>query len=66
MQTVIFIISAVVVYLLTARILKVIETNRSEPLPNRQIIFFIVFFALILLSFELLKLFFATQAWVRQ
>jgi uncharacterized membrane protein YecN with MAPEG domain len=62
MQTVIFIISAVVIYLLTAQILKVIETNRSEPLPNRQIIFFIIFFALILLSFELLKLFFATQA----
>jgi hypothetical protein len=62
MQTVIFIISAVVVYLLTAQILKVIETNRNEPLPNRQIIFFIIFFALILLSFELLKLFFATQA----
>ena len=55
MQIVLFIANAILIYLFTAWIVKTIESRRNKPLPNRQIIFFIIFFALILLIFELMK-----------
>ena len=43
-------------------IVKAIDKSRAEPLQNRQIIFFIVFFGLIVFSFEMLKYFLAGAA----
>jgi len=62
MQTALFMITAVAVYAVTAWIVKTIEARRDKPMPNRPIIFFIVFFALILVAFELLKYLFAIPA----
>jgi hypothetical protein len=57
MDIALFAITGIVVYLLSDWIVKTIDKRRAEPLQNRQIIFFIVFFGLILTSFEALKFF---------
>ena len=58
MQFALFAAIAIAVYLLSNLIISGIEKRRDDSLPNRQIIFFIVFFALILVSFEIAKFFF--------
>jgi hypothetical protein len=55
MQILIFVVVAVGVYLLSDAIVRAIDSNRSEPVQNKQLVFFIVFFALILVAFELMK-----------
>ena len=57
MDIALFAVTGIVVYLLSDWIVKAIDKGRAEPLQNRQIIFFIIFFGLILLSFEMLKYF---------
>jgi surface polysaccharide O-acyltransferase-like enzyme len=57
MDIALFAVTGIIVYLLSDWIVKMIDKSRTEPLQNRQIIFFIVFFGLILLSFEALKIF---------
>ena len=57
MDIALFAVTGVVVYVLSDWIVKTIDKSRAEPLRNRQIIFFIIFFGLILLSFEMLKYF---------
>ena len=56
MQFALFAAIAILVFLLSHWIVGAIEKRRDNALPNKQIIFFIVFFALILLFFEVLKL----------
>ncbi len=56
MNIALFIATAIGVYLLSEWIIKYFERQSGGPIGNRQIIFFIVFFALILTSFELLKI----------
>lgn len=55
MDIALFAVTGIIVYLLSDWIVKAIDKSRAEPLQNRQIIFFIVFFGLILFSFETLK-----------
>ena len=62
MDIAIFAVTGIVVYLLSDWIVKAIDKARAEPLRNRHIIFFIVFFGLILVSFEALKYFFGDFA----
>jgi hypothetical protein len=50
-----FAIVAVVVYLLANSVIKAYENYSGKALQNRQIIFFIIFFALITLSFEVIR-----------
>jgi hypothetical protein len=57
MDIALFAVTGVVVYVLSDWIVKTIDKSRAEPLQNRQIIFFIIFFGLVLLSFEMLKYF---------
>jgi hypothetical protein len=57
MDIALFAVTGIVVYLLSDWIVKAIDKGRAEPLQNRQIIFFIIFFGLVLLSFEMLKYF---------
>ena len=57
MQIVLFTIIALVVYVVSDGIVKAIDKNREEPLQNQTLIFFIVFFALILISFQALRYF---------
>jgi hypothetical protein len=62
MDIAIFAVTGIVVYLLSDWIVTAIDKRRAEPLQNRHIIFFIVFFGLILFSFEALKYFLASSA----
>ena len=55
MDIALFAVTGALVYLLSDWIVSKIDESRSKRLQNRQIIFFIVFFGLILLSFEMLK-----------
>lgn len=59
MDIALFAVTGIIVYLLSDWIVNAIDKGRAEPLQNRQIIFFIVFFGLILFSFEMLKYFLA-------
>jgi len=57
MDIALFAVTGIGVYLVSDWVIKAIDKGRAEPLQNRQIIFFIIFFGLIVLSFEALKYF---------
>ncbi len=54
-EIVVFTLNAIVVYLLADWAIRMIESKRREVLKHRQVAFFAVFLALILISFNLLK-----------
>jgi len=54
-QYIVFGLNAVVVYALSVWIVNTLEKRRGDELPNRSLAFFMVFFALIVLSFKLLQ-----------
>jgi hypothetical protein len=56
MQVALFAVLAIVVYVVSDGIVTAIDKNRDEPIQNRSLIFFIIFFALILIGFEAMKL----------
>jgi Kef-type K+ transport system membrane component KefB len=56
MQIALFAVLAIVVYVVSDRIVRTIDKNRDEPIQNRSLIFFIIFFALIIIGFEAMKL----------
>lgn len=56
MQIALFAVLAIVVYVVSDGIVNSIDKYRDEPLQNRTLIFFIIFFALILIGFEAMKL----------
>jgi hypothetical protein len=56
MEILMFTLNAIIIYLLADWIIRTIESKKGEVLKNRQIIFFVVFLALALTSFNLLPL----------
>ena len=52
---IIFTLNAIVIYLLSDWLVRLIEKRRGEGLKQRQIIFFVIFLTLALASFRLLK-----------
>jgi hypothetical protein len=56
MEILMFTLNAIIIYLLADWIIRTIESKKGEALKNRQIIFFVVFLALALTSFNLLPL----------
>jgi hypothetical protein len=52
---ILFSLNAVVVYLLSDWILRLAERKRGAVIKQRQIVFFVIFLALALLSFSLLR-----------
>jgi len=54
MEVVVFTLNAIVIYLLADWIVRAIETKKGEVLKNRQVVFFVIFFALALISFNVL------------
>ena len=52
---IIFTLNAIVIYLFSDWIVRVIERRRGEVLKQRQVIFFVVFLVLALASFTLLR-----------
>lgn len=55
MEIVVFTLNAIVIYLLADWLIRVIEQKKGEALKNRQIIFFVIFLSLALISFNVLK-----------
>jgi len=55
-ELVLFTLNAIVIYLLSDWILRVIEKRRGAVIKQRQIVFFVIFLALALSSFQLLKM----------
>ena len=55
MEIVVFTLNAIVIYLLSDWIVKMIERRRGEVLKQRQVVFFAVFLVLVILSFSILK-----------
>jgi hypothetical protein len=63
MEILIFTLNAIFVYLFSDWIIRVIEEKeekRGAALKQRQVIFFVVFLVLILVSFQILRTIFAT------
>jgi len=55
MEIVLFTLNAIVIYLVADWIIRLMETKRGEALKNRQIIFFVIFLSLALITFQLLQ-----------
>ncbi len=54
-EVLLFTLNAVLIYLLADWIIRTMETRKGEVLKNRQVVFFVVFLALALVSFNLLR-----------
>ncbi len=59
-EVLIFTLNAIFIYLFSDWIIRKIEEMRGEVLKQRQIVFFFVFLALALVSFQILRNLFAT------
>lgn len=57
MEILVFTLNAVLIYLLADWIVRAMETRKGAGLKNRQAVFFLVFLALALISFNLLRSF---------
>ncbi len=55
MEILVFTLNAAVIYLLADWIIRRIENRKGEVLKQRQAIFFVIFLALALISFNVLK-----------
>jgi len=51
-----FTLNAIIIYLLADWIIRTLEKRKGQVLKNRQIVFFVVFLALALISFNLLPM----------
>lgn len=51
-----FTLNAIVIYLVSDWLVRLIEKRRGEVIKQRQIIFFVIFLTLALISFRLLKM----------
>jgi surface polysaccharide O-acyltransferase-like enzyme len=54
-ELILFSLNAIVVYLLSDWLLRLVERKRGSVLKQRQIVFFVIFLALALLSFSVLR-----------
>jgi len=55
MQILVFTLNAIVIYLLADWVIRTLESRKGEALKNRQIVFFVVFLSLALISFNILR-----------
>jgi hypothetical protein len=55
MEILIFTLNAIFVYLFSDWIIRVIEEKRGAALKQRQVIFFVVFLVLALVTFQILR-----------
>lgn len=59
MEILIFTLNAIFIYLFSDWVIRTIEEKRGEALKHRQIVFFVVFLTLALVSFQVLQSIFA-------
>ena len=55
MEIVVFTLNAIVVYLVADWIVRAMERKKGSALKNRQVIFFVIFLSMALISFNVLK-----------
>ncbi len=55
MEIVLFTLNAIVIYLMTDWIIRRIEMKRGKVLKQRQIVFFVIFLTLALVTFQALQ-----------
>ncbi len=55
MDILIFTLNAIVIYLVSDRIIRKIEEKRGEALKQRQVVFFVIFLTLALVTSALLR-----------
>jgi len=55
MEVLVFTLNAILIYLLADWIIRAFEKRRGEILKQRQVIFFVVFLVMALISFEVLR-----------
>lgn len=55
-ELILFTLNAIVIYLVADRLLRMIERRRGGLLRQRQIVFFVIFLALALVSFQLMQM----------
>jgi hypothetical protein len=55
-ELILFTLNAIVIYLFSDWLVRLIEKHRGEVLKQRQVIFFIIFLTLALGSFQLMKM----------
>ncbi len=60
MEILVFTLNAIFIYLFSDWIIRIIEEKRGAGLKQRQAVFFAVFLALILVSFQILRTVFGT------
>lgn len=60
MEIIVFTLNAIVIYLLADWAIRAIEKKKGAVLQHRQVIFFVVFLSLALISFNLLRTILAT------
>ena len=54
-QLIVFTLNAIVIYVLADYLVKVIEKRKGTLLKQRQVVFFVIFLALALISFSALR-----------
>jgi len=60
MEILVFTLNGIFIYLFSDWVIRVIEEKRGAALKQRQVVFFIVFLVLILVSFRILRIVFST------
>ena len=55
-ELILFTLNAIVIYLVADRLVRMIEHRRGGVMPHRQIVFFVIFLALALVSFQLMQM----------
>ena len=60
MEIIVFTLNAILVYLFADWVIRAIEQKKGEVLKHRQVIFFVVFLSLALISFNVLRTILAT------
>ncbi len=54
-EIILFTLNAIVIYLVADRVIRFMEAKRGETLKYRQIVFFVIFLSLALITFQLLQ-----------
>jgi len=55
MEIVVFTLNAIVVYFFADWVIRALERRKGETLKYRQVVFFVIFLSLALISFNVLK-----------
>jgi|TARA_Y100000310_G_C20681779_1_gene816417 hypothetical protein len=56
MEIILFTVSGIFLYVLADAVLNFIETQHGEPIPYRNVIFFVIIFCMAIILFQVLQL----------